>query len=179
MEEQLELSLDKNTGLQPMRKVEYRSFKYMVEMYIEDDGHNKKIQHSLMCPDGEIASFPYSPYAYPAQKDVEAVINDMIAIRVLVPSLKRWGEETEVFLQPTHHAADTPPLTQNLTLGKWNRPDGEETWKGKPNASDLLPVIDPLLSSLNFIKYWDAVVDTEGATISIAWDTDMEATARK
>ena len=63
----------------------------MGEMYIEDDGHNKKIQHSLMCPDGEIAPFPYSPYAYPAQKDVEAVINDMIAIRVLVPSLKRWG----------------------------------------------------------------------------------------
>lgn len=64
--------------------------------------------------------------------------------------------------------ASPPPL-------KWNRPDGEETWKGKPNASDLLPQeVVHALDSLNFIKYWDAVVDTEGATISIAWDMEED-----
>ena len=59
-------------------KYTHLGFQYYSEKEVESDGCNAKIWHWISDPDGREIAFPYSPYSYPTQDEVESFIEKLI-----------------------------------------------------------------------------------------------------
>ena len=59
-------------------KYSKHGWKYYSDKEVECDGHNAKIWHYIVRPDGEELVMDYSPYRYPSQEEVERYIEAYI-----------------------------------------------------------------------------------------------------
>ena len=86
-------------------KYTHLGFQYYSEKEVESDGCNAKIWHWISDPDGREIAFPYSPYSYPTQDEVESFIEKLIEEKQMANhvnsyiSFENLSEKAEKFLQ--------------------------------------------------------------------------------
>ena len=59
-------------------KFKHLGFRYYADKEVECDGTNSKIHHWIVEPDGREIAFPFSPYQYPTQDQVEKFIETLV-----------------------------------------------------------------------------------------------------